>query len=145
MEYIYAIIGTVLFALFDWLGFAKLYIKPGENALVYDGVKFVKPKNVRLIAYRIIQNMFMASLLANLYYISGGLWLCPALFLLLWWFGVCDFLFYVFNRQVKAMLEWEDMPWLWWTPGGIVCKIFRRKITPLVFLFYTGIGIALFI
>ena len=40
--------------------------------------------------------------------------------------GVCDVLFYVLLNKVNDLLNYGNMPWLWWTPLGILNKWMGR-------------------
>ena len=91
---------------------------------VYDiiGYEAVRDKlDLTLLhSYRIIQTAFQLALVLLAYACYG---LFPALgFLLLWWFGLCDYLYYAIGRYETKGVIWD---WLWWTPAGL-CKI---KIT----------------
>lgn len=41
-------------------------------------------------------------------------------FIYLWWMGVCDVLFYILLNRLRDMVEYGNMPWLWWTPMGMM-------------------------
>jgi hypothetical protein len=41
--------------------------------------------------------------------------------------GVCDVLFYVLLNKQKELLAYEGMPWLWWTPIGIINSSMGRQ------------------
>ena len=69
-------------------------------------------------------------------------------FWLLWWFGAADFVYYLFERIIKnneKFFEWNnkaEMCWLYFTPYGLIKKIFFKKwITKKEFLIQLIIGI----
>ena len=39
----------------------------------------------------------------------------------MWWFGLCDMLYYVLLKQ--EFIKYQDMFWLWWTPAGILKSV----------------------
>jgi hypothetical protein len=47
-------------------------------------------------------------------------------FIYLWWMGVCDVLFYILLNRLRDMVEYGDMPWLWWTPVGMMNRWMGR-------------------
>jgi hypothetical protein len=50
-------------------------------------------------------------------------------FFYLWWMGVCDVLFYILLNRLRDMIEYGDMPWLWWTPVGMMNRWSGRPTT----------------
>lgn len=89
----------------------------GYFHLVWGGNQTIPANNQdqRLVSYRFIQTVFQA-LVTIVLYTNVGLMYAIS-FNLMWWFGVCDILYYVLLKQ--NFMKYEDMFWLWWTPIGI--------------------------
>lgn len=100
----------LLFSSFDYLVFQRIV----KSDIELKG----------LVPYRVVQTI-LQYLLVYYIYINNGLddsiW-----FMLMWWFGVCDLLYYLVGKE--SIKTYNDMFWLWWTPAGIVCKILGKKI-----------------
>ena len=116
----YAVAALLLFSVFDVYGHNYLvkcieYMCDGKDSLEY---KLANP------AYRVIQVMFQIVLSALLYFMSG--FEALALFILSWWLGQCDWLYYsILNIDYRA---YNNMAWLSWTPYGIVLKLMKKPI-----------------
>ncbi len=86
--------------------------------LAFDRIVKTNNKMKGLITYRIIQTILQYSLVYFLFINSGlatAIW-----FMLFWFFGVCDMLYYIIGKQ--SFINEKDMYWLWWTPIGILNK-----------------------
>ena len=102
----------VLFTSFDIVGYNSV-------ALIVD--------RMSLVRYRVIQTCFQWTLFLTLALITEwNLWATTG-YILLWWMGVCDVLFYILVGKLRDMLIYEDMPWLWWTPIGIINRFLGRQ------------------
>lgn len=95
-----------------------------------------------LIPYRFVQTLFQIGL-GYLIYLSSGtietLW-----FILFWWFGICDTLFYLLGNEIN-FIEYDDMFWIWWTPLGILNLILKRKSSAKTLILNNLIVIILYI
>jgi phosphatidylglycerophosphatase A len=74
-------------------------------------------------AYRIVQTTFQIVL--ALFLATFNFWLA-SFFVLSWWFGLCDFLFYVLLKEFNYMYNATNMSWLWWTPFGMLSQNLRN-------------------
>ena len=92
----------------------------------YDSVA-LSPDRMNLVRYRVIQTCFQWTVFVLVGLITDwNLWTCVG-YILIWWMGVCDVLFYVLIGKLGQMLTYENMPWLWWTPLGIINKLLGRQ------------------
>jgi len=104
-------LAVALFTAFDIVGFYHILTK--KTGVLTD----VPILNERI--YRGIQTLFQAGLIYALYAFVN---IEAAIgFTLLWWFGLCDLVYYIFSKQ--PFMEFKTMPWLWWTPLGIINKL----------------------
>lgn len=112
------------------------------DAIGYQTVRKIGGDN--LIGYRICQTAFqwMVSILATS--LSGGLLWVGVGYTLLWWIGVCDWLYYILRKEY-GYIEFGDMFWLWWTPQGIINKYINRKNTGKELLIISILGTILWI
>lgn len=119
----------LMFSVFDAYGFFYLtqYGKSGIDDYV------------RTAIYRIIQNLFFVLLIIVLLLIAP--WHAAFMFVMCWWFGVCDYFYYVLLKQENYLNSLEDMPWLWWTPYGIVLRMFNKPIPNGCLKFFSWTGI----
>ena len=103
MNYLYFTLATLIFTFFD------LWLYP-----IFD-------KKDRLTFYRIIQTAFQAGIAFVLYQFGIPTMLA---FLLFWWFGGCDVLFYFIGDLMgrEGYKFWNANEWYWlaWTPVGII-------------------------
>lgn len=77
--------------------------------------------------YRILQVTFQVFLCKMMFDASGSIY--PAiLFMLGWFFSICDWLFYILLKQ-WGYKGYEDMSWLWWTAIGIIERLQGKKVT----------------
>jgi hypothetical protein len=122
---------VVLFSAMDAIGYFHL---------VWGGNQNVPANNQqeRLVSYRFIQTVFQLLVSIALYSNVG---LMSALsFNLMWWFGVCDILYYVLLKQ--NFFGYGDMFWLWWTPIGILRSIgLIKEITAWMAVTQAVIGV----
>lgn len=98
----------ILFTTFDIVGFYHLLTK--EQTISYN------KNDIPLILYRILQ----ISLQIVLVYVLISFNMIPEaiLFMFCWWFGLCDYLYYIFLNQ--DFTKYGNMFWLWWSIPGIV-------------------------
>ena len=95
------------------------------DVIGYNAVTF-SPNRMDLVRYRAIQTVFQWIVFTLVGTITDwNLWTCVG-YIILWWIGVCDVLFYVLIGKQKQMQGYEHMPWLWWTPLGIINKRLGR-------------------
>jgi hypothetical protein len=101
-------------------------------------------------SYRIFQVILQIGILIYLYTIGI---IYSISFLILWWFGICDMLYYIYDILIDCFLfpsfekGWfmhnfkniKEMSWLFFTPFGL-CRI---KINNWIFIFQCFIGIAI--
>jgi hypothetical protein len=112
----------------------------GYFHLVWGGDQSVPANNqeARLVSYRFIQVGFQTLVSSVLYFNMGFIGVVS--FNILWWFGLCDMLYYVLLKQ--RFIDYDDMFWLWWTPAGILQKIgVISKVTGVTMLIQSIIGI----
>lgn len=77
-------------------------------------------ERMNLVRYRVLQVHYQWILFTTVGLITDwNLWASIG-FLLLHWIGVCDVLFYVLLRRERDLISYGNMPWLWWTPLGII-------------------------
>lgn len=134
---------TLLFSSIDAVGFFHL---------LWGGDQFVKANNQhqRLVSYRFVQTAFQTTLSALMFSAFG--WQLTAAFVLVWWFGLCDVIYYFLIRQ--NFFVFTDIYWIWWTPIGLLKSmgLFGRIsgttmfiqsilgiIVTITFLAYTGL------
>lgn len=101
----YVIAATVLFTAYDYALFPLT-----DNA---DG-----SPNAWRIPYRVSQIVLQLGLYAACWILGG--WSCAAASALVWWTGVCDVLYYVFDGPRSSFWRECRWYWLWWTPLGLV-------------------------
>lgn len=86
----------VNFSSFDRIGW--YHLKPTENTQV--------------VGYRIIQHGYLILIGASLFHINPAVSIA---FLISWYMGVCDFLYYILGKEYK-FINYSNMYWLWWCP-----------------------------
>jgi hypothetical protein len=96
------------------------------DAIGYESVAH-STNRMDLVRYRVIQThvQWIVFILCGAL-THWNLWACVG-YILLWWMGVCDVLFYVLLNKQKELLAYEGMPWLWWTPIGIINSSMGRQ------------------
>jgi hypothetical protein len=105
---------------------ASLLLFTSFDIVGYNSVA-LSPNRMNLVRYRVIQTCFQWTLFLTVALITEwNLWATTG-YVLLWWMGVCDVLFYILVGKLRDMLIYEDMPWLWWTPIGIINKFLGRQ------------------
>jgi hypothetical protein len=105
-------ISILLFSSMDAIGYFHLVWGGDQSQPVVN-------QQERLVSYRFIQVGFQVLLSLVLYSFSGVLG--PILFNIMWWFGLCDMLYYILLKQ--KFIQFEDMFWLWWTPAGVLKRL----------------------
>jgi len=107
-------LAVALFTVFDIVGFYHVLTK---KTGVLDSIA-----KLDILVYRGVQTLFQVGLIYVLYAFVN---IEAAIgFTLLWWFGLCDLLYYVFSKQEYT--KFKTMPWLWWTPLGFINKLRGR-------------------
>jgi hypothetical protein len=81
---------------------------------------------MNIVRYRIDQTVFQYIIAALAMSVSGGLVWVTIGYILLWWIGLCDVLFYYLLKKQNDLYSYGNMPWVWWTPLGIYNKIYGR-------------------
>lgn len=88
--------------------------------------------------YRVIQIAVQVIMIAILWYFFG--FITSLSFILLWWFGIADLLYYVidgiiyliFKKSYENGLFWKisynNMNWLWFTPLGLLGVMMNKKL-----------------
>jgi hypothetical protein len=85
-----------------------------------------------MVRYRIGQTSVQLLTIILLGVITGwNAWVVLG-FIYLWWMGVCDVLFYILLGRLRAMVEYGDMFWLWWTPVGMMNRWMGRPTRGIV-------------
>lgn len=115
----------ILFAVFDILGFHYVLTRKGTETPLNDNLIYTS-------AYRIIQTGFQIMLFLVCSFIS--MWAALG-FIILWWFGLADLLFYIF-LDIEDLEKYENMFWLKWTIFGI----FTKNITGKILITYSILG-----
>lgn len=112
----------------------------GYFHLVWGGDQSVSANNQdqRLISYRFIQTVFQAMITIILYTQLGTKFALA--FNTMWWFGLCDMLYYILLKQ--KFTQYQDMFWLWWTPAGILKSLgVLEKVTGTTLIIESVIGL----
>lgn|SRR5574343_300941 len=100
-----------LFSGFDYVVFKKVFRESVTN-------------NEGLVSYRIVQSTlqyFLGYLLYSNFGFQPTLW-----FFMLWWFGLCDQLYYLLG--LEKFWEYGEYTWVSWTPIGVLGKLFKFPI-----------------
>lgn len=113
-----------LFTSFDYVGFSKILSNNKTNS-------------TNLIPYRILQSTLQYSLTYLLYFKFGEY--IATEFILLWWFGICDLLYYIIG--LEPFWRYGKFTWIWWTPFGIISKIFNFDLNYKHLIIQSIIGI----
>lgn len=114
----------------------------GYFHLVWGGNQNIPANNQqeRLVSYRFIQTVFQMLVSIALYTNVDAM--SAVSFNLMWWFGVCDILYYILLKQ--NFFGYGDMFWLWWTPIGILRSAgFIKEITAWMAVTQAAVGIIL--
>jgi len=101
---------VVNFATFDILGFSM--------ARKVD--KFVTVYRVLQVGYQLMLCHYLFSETHEWSWVLGFLWL--------WWWGVCDMLYYFIGDAMSPKALWNagNFYWLWWTPYGFISRLFHK-------------------
>lgn len=83
-------------------------------------------ERMNVVRYRIDQTTFQYIIAALATSVSGGLVWVTVGYILLWWIGLCDVVFYYLLKKQADLYSYGNMPWVWWTPLGIVNKYLGR-------------------
>jgi hypothetical protein len=122
---------VLLFSSMDAIGYFHL-VWGGDQSIPVNNQKS------RLVSYRFIQVGFQTLVSAILYFNMGFMGVVS--FNILWWFGLCDVIYYILLKQ--RFIDYDDMFWLWWTPAGILQKIgVISRVTGTTMLIQSIIGI----
>lgn len=108
-----SILGTIIFAIFDYFG----YNEAAKSGKVNE--KFINP-------YRILQMIVQVGIAVACYFLGG--YIAVIVFVLLWWVWVCDWIFYLLGELLgiygREHLYNEPfgniVTWAWWTPYGLI-------------------------
>jgi hypothetical protein len=122
-----AILLAVIFANYDFIGHHILLTRGGTE---------YQPPQELVYAYRTNQIQFQIFLTSTALLID---WQWAAGLTILWLFGVCDMLYYLFGLQ--DFTKQKNMAWLWWTPYGMLCVSFGKNIKPIGFIIECIIGL----
>jgi hypothetical protein len=98
------------------------------DAIGYESVAHSEDRT-NLVRYRICQTgyQWVIALVVGIL-THGSIWAVGG-YIFLWWIGVCDLLFYALLNRFSEIYTYGNMPWLWWTPLGIINKILGRDTT----------------
>lgn len=129
--YLQVISSIFLFAAWDSFGF--------KYVLTQDQTIPIDKESLPNAGYRICQTTFQIILSVLLFSISGIY--AAAAFMIGWWFGTCDLIYYLCTKE--KFWEWGDMNWVWWTPIGLILSIFKKDVPPIVFIIQSIIGLVL--
>lgn len=86
-------------------------------------------ERMNVVRYRIDQTTYQYIIAALATAVSGQLVWVTIGYILLWWIGLCDVLFYYLLKKQNDLYSYGNMPWVWWTPLGIYNKIVGRDTT----------------
>lgn len=112
MEIVYYITAILVFTIFDIVGYYYILTKKETK----------EPLKADLYFYRFLQVSFQAVICAVLFLIDYKIMLA---FLISWWFGLCDLLYYWLRGY---WIKSTNMFWLWWTPYGMILGLLKKKI-----------------
>jgi len=100
---------------------------------------------MNVVRYRIDQTTYQYIIAALATAVSGGLVWVTIGYILLWWIGLCDVLFYYLLKKEADLYSYGNMPWVWWTPLGIYNKIMNRDTTGKELATISFIGLTLWL
>lgn len=130
--YILYNIAILGFSWFDVIGYSEIVRK-----------KYNLKKSI-LIIYRIIQTIVQWSIVLYVWSFFPSI---AILYMLAWWFGVCDHYYYVLNddeRDWYFSYQIREMEWLWWTAFGMLNKKWRNNfILQVISIFITSFSLIL--
>lgn len=86
-------------------------------------------ERMNVVRYRIDQTTFQYIIAALATSVSGGLVWVTVGYILLWWIGLCDVVFYYLLKKQADLYSYGNMPWVWWTPLGMINKLLGRDTT----------------
>jgi hypothetical protein len=100
---------------------------------------------MNVVRYRIDQTTYQYIIAALATAVSGGLVWVTIGYILLWWIGLCDVLFYYLLKKEADLYSYGNMPWVWWTPLGIYNRIMNRDTTGKELATISFIGLTLWL
>ncbi len=100
-------------------------------------------ERMNVVRYRIDQTTYQYIIAAFATAVSGQLVWVTIGYILLWWIGLCDVLFYYLLKKQNDLYSYGNMPWVWWTPLGIYNKIVGRDTTGKELATISFVGLAL--
>lgn len=86
-------------------------------------------ERMNVVRYRIDQTTYQYIIAALATSVSGGLVWVTVGYILLWWIGLCDVVFYYLLKKQADLYSYGNMPWVWWTPLGMINKLLGRDTT----------------
>jgi len=100
---------------------------------------------MNVVRYRIDQTTYQYIIAALATAVSGGLVWVTIGYILLWWIGLCDVLFYYLLKKEADLYSYGNMPWVWWTPLGIYNRIMNRDTTGKELATISSVGLILWL
>jgi len=100
---------------------------------------------MNIVRYRIDQTTYQYIIAALATSISGGIIWVTLGYIILWWIGLCDVLFYYLLKKQDDLYSYGNMPWVWWTPLGIYNKYMGRDTTGKELATISFIGLILWL
>jgi hypothetical protein len=98
------------------------------DAIGYESVAHSENR-MDLVRYRICQTTYQWFLAIFASSLSNGLFWVVFGYIILWWIGLCDVIFYYLLKKEKDLYSYGNMPWVWWTPLGMINRILGRDTT----------------
>lgn len=102
-------------------------------------------ERMNVVRYRIDQTTFQYIIAALATSVSGGLVWVTVGYILLWWIGLCDVVFYYLLKKQADLYSYGNMPWVWWTPLGMINKLLGRDTTGKELATISFIGLILWL
>jgi hypothetical protein len=102
-------------------------------------------ERMNVVRYRIDQTTYQYIVAALATSVSGGLIWVTIGYIILWWIGLCDVLFYYLLKKQDDLYSYGNMPWVWWTPLGIYNKFMGRDTTGKELATISFIGLTLWL
>lgn len=139
------------------LGFLAVVNDPGDPWIMvlvavlnfgsYDvlGFTIAKKADSDVTVYRVLQVVYQAMLCHLLWSSHDSL---PAVlaFVWLWWWGVCDLLYYLIGNwnDYQFLLTGKNFYWLWWTPYGLLGRSFNWTPSGRHLIYFSVLSILLY-
>jgi hypothetical protein len=110
------------------------------------GFRLANDTSLGVTLYRVIQVGYQLLILYILYMVNQTFEL-PLAFIWLWWWGVCDLLYYIIAKQFDYVLSpnSKNFYWLWWTPYGLLGGLFHVAPTGRQLLGFSVFSILLYL